>query len=69
MQSNKLSLYESIIQTVIGVVFGFLIQKFLFPLIGIIINDEQNIKAITIFLFASFIRQYGIRRIFNLFKK
>ncbi len=66
MQSNKSSIYESFTQTISGVIIGFLIQKFVFPHIGIHFTNEQNIKAVVIFFFSSLIRQYLIRRIFNI---
>lgn len=65
MQSNKNSIYESFTQTISGVVIGFLIQKFVFPHIGINFTNEQNIKAVVIFFFSSLTRQYVIRRMFD----
>lgn len=64
-QSKKMSIIESVTNTVIGLITSFYLQYFLFPFFGIYINTETNLKITAIFFVISFARSYGTRRIFN----
>ena len=64
-QSAKKSLVESIIQTFVGTVFGFLIAFVVFPLFGVY-TTVQTISGITIvFMFVGIFKNFLIRRLFN----
>lgn len=65
MQTKKRSLIESIAQTLIGLCVSFLIQIVLYPSLGIQVTIGQNIIITFVFLLASLIRGYFIRRYFN----
>lgn len=68
MQSPKLSLIESITQTLIGLVVSFLIQIVIYPLMDIPVKLYQNIIITLVFTIASIVRGYLVRRVFNLIK-
>ena len=65
MQSKKLSIVESITQTVIGLGVSFLIQIVIYPLMDIPVTIKQNIVITIVFFLASLIRGYFVRRYFN----
>jgi hypothetical protein len=65
MQSKKLSIIESITQTVIGLGISFCIQIVIYPLMGIPVTIKQNIVITIVFFLASLIRGYFVRRYFN----
>lgn len=64
-QSKRLSVAESIANTVIGLFVSYMIQLLVFPMLGIIISHSTNVKITLMFFVASFIRGYMIRRFFN----
>lgn len=64
-QSKKMSILESITNTVIGLLTSFYIQLLIFPIFGIHVTTGTNIKITAIFFIVSFIRSYTTRRIFN----
>jgi hypothetical protein len=64
-QSKKHSLLESISNVILGLLISFLIQLWIYPLLGIPVTINQNIFITTVFFIASFLRGYIIRRIFN----
>lgn len=68
MQSKKLSLIESITNTVIGLIISVILQIIVFPLFGFNPSIEQNMQITLIFYVVSFARSFIIRRIFNLIK-
>ncbi len=65
MQKKKHSLIEAIAGTLIGLVFSFIIQIFLYPLMGIPVSIGQNIIITAVFFVASIVRGYLVRRLFN----
>jgi hypothetical protein len=65
MQSKKLSAIESITNVVTGLIISFLIQLIIFPFLNIKVSINQNIFITFVFVIASFIRGYVIRRMFN----
>lgn len=64
-QSKKMSIIESITNTVIGLLTSFYVQLLVFPIFGIIVSTGTNIKITAIFFVVSFTRSYCCRRIFN----
>jgi hypothetical protein len=65
MQSKKLSIIESVTQTLIGLGISFCIQIVIYPLMDIPVTIKQNIIITIVFFLASLIRGYFIRRYFN----
>ena len=65
MQSKKLSLIESVTNTVIGLVTSFLIQIIIYPILNIPVTFSQNIIITLVFFVASILRGYLVRRLFN----
>jgi hypothetical protein len=65
MQSKKLSIIESVTQTVIGLGISFCIQIVIYPLMDIPVTIKQNIIITIVFFLASLIRGYFVRRYFN----
>ena len=68
MQSKKHSLFEAVTNTVVGLLTSFIIQLILYPLLGLNVSIGENLLITAIFYFASIIRGYVIRRIFNRMK-
>lgn len=64
-QSKKMSIIESITNTIIGLLMSFYIQLLVFPMFGIELTTAINIKITAIFFVTSFVRSYSCRRIFN----
>lgn len=65
MQNKKQSLIEAIVATIIGLFTSFIIQIFLYPLMGIPISFSQNIIITLVFCLVSIIRGFLVRRMFN----
>lgn len=64
-QTKKLSILESVTNTVAGLVTSFLIQIVIYPILDIPVSLNQNIIITFVFFTASFLRSFVIRRIFN----
>ncbi len=64
-QTKKHSIYESIANTIIGLVVSYAVQRLIFPLYGIKISESTNIQITFIFFVVSFVRSYTLRRVFN----
>ena len=69
MQSKKYSRYESIANTVAGLVLSFIVQLLIYPFLEIEVTLSENIFITFIFLLVSYFRSYTIRRIFNSIKE
>jgi uncharacterized membrane protein YfcA len=65
MQSKKKSHLEVIVNQISGIIFGWLIVYFIFPLIGVPVTAAQTTISTVIFFISSYSRMYIIRRIFN----
>lgn len=65
MQSKKHSHLEIIINQIFGILIGFSLVYFIFPLIGIPTTASQSAMSSGIFFIASYMRAYFIRRLFN----
>ena len=64
-QSKNKSLIETLTQTFTGLVLSFIIQIIIYPLMGISVTIGQNVIITIVFITASIIRGYVVRRIFN----
>lgn len=64
-QNKRKSLVESITQTFIGLATSILIQIILYPMMGIPVTFSQNLIITLVFFFASIVRGYFVRRIFE----
>ena len=64
-QTKRKSFFESIVQTLIGLLTSILIQFILYPLMGIPVTIFQNIIITFVFFIVSIIRGYLVRRLFN----
>ncbi len=69
MQSKKHSHLEILVNQLSGVIVGWLVVFFIFPLIGIPVSISQATASSVIFFIISYIRMYLIRRIFNYITK
>jgi len=64
-QSKNKSLIETLTQTFSGLVLSFIIQIILYPIMGIPVTIGQNVIITIVFVIASIVRGYIVRRIFN----
>lgn len=65
MQSKKLSVIESVVNTTSSFIVGILTQIVIFPFYGLKVSIAANISMTLIFSLTSLIRSYIVRRIFN----
>ena len=65
MQSKVQSLLESFANIFIGWVIGVLSSAIVFPLVGVEMPLEANLKASVFFTVISMVRSYAIRRYYN----
>ena len=68
MQNKKLSLIETITQTLIGLITSILIQLVLYPIMNIPVTFNQNCIITIVFFVVSILRGYVVRRVFNKLK-
>ena len=69
MQSKKLSIIESLINTIVGLFISFVIQIFIYSILEIPVTINQNVIITFVFFVVSFLRGYAIRRIFTNIKQ
>ena len=67
MQGKKGSLVESIIQVVSGWGVAIITQLIVYPLMGIEVSIMQNINLSLVFIVVGFVKQYYVRRGFELY--
>ncbi len=65
MQSKKLSHLEALINQIVGIVVGWCIVYFVFPLFDYLPQGQVATISTIIFFVASYLRIYAIRRMFN----
>lgn len=65
MQTRKLSLIETFANIFVGWIVSIILTATVFPLFGINIPIETNLKVSVIFTIAAIIRGYTFRRVFN----
>lgn len=68
MQSKKSSVFEAIVNTVVGLLSSLLIQCILYPIMDIPVTFGQNLIITMVFFVVSFTRSYLLRRLFNRIK-
>ena len=64
-QTKQQSIIESVSGTVIGLVFSFIIQLIVYPILDIPVSVNQSLLLTSIFTIASVARSYFVRRLFN----
>lgn len=64
-QTRKMSLAESITNVSLGYALAILIQYIIFPWAGLHPSLGEHMVIAAIFTFASIVRSYLIRRLFN----
>ena len=64
-QTKQQSLIESASGTVIGLVFSFIIQIIMYPILEIPVSINQSLLLTSVFFIASIVRGYFVRRLFN----
>jgi|TARA_R100000656_G_C3856693_1_gene108876 hypothetical protein len=69
VQGKKGSLVESIIQVLSGWGVAIITQLIVYPLMGIEVSIVQNINLSLIFIVVGFIKQYYVRRLFEIYVK
>ncbi len=65
MQSRRMSLIESLTQTVIGYLLAVVTQIIILPWFGLDLAVSQSFVMAAIFTGISLCRSYAIRRVFN----
>jgi hypothetical protein len=65
MQTKKISLIESVTNTIAGFIVSLCIQLIIYPLMDIPVRFDQNLLITSVFTIVSIGRGYAIRRIFN----
>ena len=68
-QGKKGSLVESVIQVLSGWGVAIITQLIVYPLMGIEVSIVQNINLSLIFIVVGFIKQYYVRRLFEMYVK
>ena len=68
-QGKKGSFVESIIQVLSGWGVAIITQLIVYPLMGIEVSIVQNINLSLIFIVVGFIKQYYVRRLFEMYVK
>lgn len=64
-QSKKHSHIEIIVNSIAGILIGWCLVYFAFPLMGVETTPSQATLSSVMFFVASYIRAYAIRRVFN----
>ena len=65
MQSKIQSFYESLLNIFIGWVVSVISSAIIFPMLGVDLPLEANLKASVFFTAISIVRTYFVRRLFN----
>ena len=65
MQTKKQSHLEIMVNQIVGIILGWLIVRFVFPLFGVVTTNTDATISTGIFFVASYVRAYSIRRFFN----
>lgn len=64
-QPRKHSLFESVVNVLVGLIINITAQALVFPLFEIRIPFASNLGIAGIFTLISIARSYGLRRVFN----
>lgn len=64
-QNHKMTALESTVSVLTGYIITVLIQYLVYPIFGISIPVTQALLISIIIVFAAFVKNYSIRRVFN----
>jgi Na+/phosphate symporter len=64
MQTRRLSLFEAVASTAIGLLVAMAVQAWIFPLLGVYLTFGQNVSTTVLMTAVSIARSYGVRRMF-----
>lgn len=64
-QSRLGSVAEALISIAIGLVVSIIANRIVFPMYGFVPTFNQNVQITIIYTGISFVRHYGVRRLFN----
>jgi len=64
-QTKQQSLIESASGTIIDLIFSFIIQIIMYPILEIPVSINQSLLLTSVFFIASIVRGYFVRRLFN----
>ncbi len=64
-QSRKMSLVESVVSVSAGYILTVIIQLMVYPMFGVAIPAQAAILISFIVVFAAFVKNFTIRRLFN----
>ncbi len=65
MQTKAKSLQEAIVNTLVGLLFNFVINLYAMPLFGVEMSLTQNFGVVIMFTVLSVLRNYVVRRFFT----
>jgi len=65
MQTKRQSLHETVVSTIVGLVFSYFVQAALVWAYNVQMTQSQNAQFVVWFTLASLFRGYWIRRYFN----
>lgn len=65
MQSKKHSMMETFLNIAIGWIVSICANAIIFPIVGVDLPLEANLKVSVFFTIISIIRTYAVRRYFN----
>jgi len=68
MQTKRMSIIESVSNTLIGLLTSFIIQLIIYPTLDIKVSIGQNVIITFVFFIASIVRGYLVRRFFTKIK-
>lgn len=69
MQSRRMSMIETIVGTLVGLVVALISQIIIFKAYGLEVTLNHNIQMTMWFTLVSIARSYTLRRVFNKFSK
>jgi len=64
-QSRRMSLVEAVTNNVVAFVLSVVINQYLMPIFGFYVTLTQSVVIVLVYTFASIIRSYFLRRVFN----
>jgi hypothetical protein len=64
-QNHKMSVIESTVSVTAGYILTVLIQYLVYPLFGIILPVTETLVISVIIVFAAFVKNFTVRRVFN----
>ncbi len=65
MQSKKMSMFETVVNTGAGFMVSVVLLNMVLPMYGFDVGPGQSVEIVCIFTIASILRGYLVRRLFN----